>query len=130
MEKDVSNNNIGVRELEVDNPRVRGLLLERSRYAGKQLKIVERLKKLQGKYDELQKIIQNYNREIIDIIYGEYLGLMGEFEDIYEVKLIDGKRVVLRLKDAVEEIKIVAKDRFLENKTAWLKKKEEEKNAV
>lgn len=124
MEKNISKSNIeaGVREFNVDDREIRELLNKRSNFAGKQLRVIKEMKKLQEEYNELQKTISKFNEEIVDLVYKKYLDRFEEFEDIYEVRLVGGSRVVIRLKDAVEEMKKIAKEKFLENKLKWLEK--------
>lgn len=114
---------IGIREVFVQDREIEKSLRERSGFAAKQQKIVKQLKNLQEEYQDVQKEIERFNKEIIYKVYKKYLAYFAEFEDIYEVKLQGGK-VLLRIKDAVEDIKVLAKDKFLTNKLNFLKSQE------
>jgi len=114
---------IGIREVFVQDREIEKSLRGRSGFATKQQKIVKQLKNLQEEYQDVQKEIERFNKEIIYKVYKKYLAYFAEFEDIYEVKLQGGK-VLLRIKDAVEDIKVLAKDKFLTNKLNFLKSQE------
>ena len=114
---------IGIREVFVQDREIEKSLRGRSGFAVKQQKIVKQLKNLQEEYQDVQKEIERFNKEIIYKVYKKYLAYFAEFEDIYEVKLQGGK-VLLRIKDAVEDIKVLAKDKFLTNKLNFLKSQE------
>lgn len=121
-------NEIGVRSITIDNREIKNLLLERSEYVAKQYKIVKQIKKLQEDYEKLQKEIGKYKNKIVDLVYKNYLNLFNEYEDIFDVRLENGSKVVLRLKDAVEEIKKLAKNKFLEARIEWENKNKNNKN--
>ena len=118
QQKEVATRDILIQDREIDK-----LLRKRSDYAGDQLKAVKQIKKYQTEYEYLQKEIADYNKDIIYNVYKKYISHFGEYEDIYEVK-IQGGKILLRLKDALEEIKAVAKDKFLTNKLNFLKTQE------
>jgi hypothetical protein len=116
------NKEIGVREILLDDREIKSFLQTRSKYADKQLKIIKEMRKLEEEYNELQKIISKFNEQILDAVYKKYLHFFNEFEDIYEVRIGDKGKIVLKVKDAVEEIKVLARDKFLENRVRFEKK--------
>lgn len=125
MENQLSEN-LETRTLSFQDRELEKLLQERSKLAAKQMEVVKKLRSFNEEYERLQKEIKEFNNKIVDLTYSKYLSLIGEWEDLYEVKLEKG-RVLIILKDAVEEIKKVAKDKFLENKLKWIEKKNLEK---
>jgi hypothetical protein len=113
------NKEVGTREILLDDREIKGLLQRRSKYAEKQLGVVKEMRKLEAEYNELQKTITKFNEQILEVVYKNYLFLFREFEDISEVRLGDKEKIILKLKDAVEELKVIAKDKFLENRVKY-----------
>lgn len=124
MEENLQKNQIevGTREILLDDREIKNLLQKRSKYAEKQLKIVKEMRQLEAEYNELQKTITKFNEQILENVYQKYLPHFKEFEDVFEVRLGEKGKVVLKLKDAVEELKVIARDKFLENRVKYEKK--------
>lgn len=123
---DNKNNKNGVRQIVFEDREIASLLLKRSKYAQQQLDVIKKLKKLQAEYNELEKAISQYNETIIDKVYSKYFNLFDDYEDIYEVR-VEKNKIHLSIKDVIEEMKVLAKDKFLESKNKWLLKQEAKK---